>query len=86
MQEENDNLKNLIMPVAAASNTTQDLGLTEKAVKVAEAQSTLRDVLSVTLGNMFAFFALLFPPVIASSLELTARMRGLNKESQEEPK
>lgn len=81
MQEENDNLKSLIMPPAVASNTKQDLELTEKAIEVAEAQTAIRDVLSITLGNIFSFFALLFPPVIVSSLELAARMRGSNKKS-----
>ena len=76
MQEENVNLEKLMMPSADTPNVDPELGLTEKAIETAETQTVIRDVLSVTLGNIFAFFALLFPPLIAGSLELTARMRG----------
>lgn len=79
MQETNADLEKLMMPLTDTSGVSQDLGLTEKAIEVAETQAVIRDVLSITLGNIFAFFALLFPPLIASSLELTARARGLNK-------
>lgn len=84
MQEENTDLENLIMPPPSVSGENRELGLTEKAIEVGEAQAAIRDILSATLGNIFAFFAMLFPPLIVSTLELTARARGLNKDSDNE--
>ena len=84
MQNDPSSLENLIMPSDDSSRTEEEFGLTEKAIEIAETQVVIRDVLSSTLGNIFAFFALLFPPLIASSLELTARARGLDPDSDQE--
>ena len=79
MQQDHDELENIVMPSSDLSGVDPDLDLTEKALEVAQAQTVVRDVDSATLGNLFAFFALLFPPLIASTLDLTARARGTNK-------
>jgi len=81
MQNDSSNLEDLIMPSDDVVSAQEELGLTEKAIEVAEAQAEIRDVLSLTIGNIFAFFALLFPPVIANTLELTARVRGGKQKS-----
>lgn len=80
MTDNENDIQNLMMPNAGEAPDLSPDGLTEKAIQSASIQAEMKDLFGLIFGNLFAFFALIFPPLIASSLDLTAQLRGSNSE------
>ena len=83
MTKKSSNLEDLIMPSVDVTDTDQKLEFTEKAIEKASSQAVLLDVLTVSIGNIFAFFALIFPSLTVSVIELTSQARQPKKSSDD---
>ena len=72
MNKEPPTLEELISPDLPEDSSPQQFSLVVQAAETAKVQSEMRDFLSLTIGNLFAFFALLFPPIIAKIVDIQA--------------
>ena len=87
MNEESSTFEDLISPDLPEDTNSEQISLVSEAAETAKSQSEMRDFLSLTLGNLFAFFAILFPPIIAKIADVqTGISDQVEHDSDSEPK
>lgn len=78
---EKDDLDNLIFPPSIDhSKEGETSDLISGAIDSAKAQTQMRDVLSLTIGNIFAFFSFFFLPVVTKLLNVKINNSKINKQ------
>jgi len=78
---EKDDLDALIFPQSIdPSKEGETSDLISGAIDSAKAQTKAKDILSLTIGNIFAFFSFLFLPVITKILNVKIHNSRSNKQ------
>jgi hypothetical protein len=69
MNQEPSSFEEFISPDLPDEFSAEEFSLVDDAADIAKGQTEMRDLLSLTIGNLFAFFAILFPPIIAKVID-----------------